>query len=75
VVVMGATVAVVVVVVGGGHFSNDAVSVPQSILAPHCGRYACSGAGALLRRVRLGLLCAMAMSAMNISKTQTKMAK
>ena len=72
---MGATVAGVVVVVGGGHFSHDAVSVPQSRCAPHCGRQACSGAGAWLRRVRLGILCAMAMSAVNISKTQTKMAK
>ena len=53
---MGATVAVVVVVVGGGHFSHDAVSAPQSSLAPHCGRQACSGAGAWLRRVRLGRL-------------------
>ena len=60
--------------VGGGHFSHDAVSAPQSSLAPHCGRQACSGAGAWLRRVRLGRLCAMAMAAVNISKTQTQMA-
>ena len=66
--------AVVVVVVGGGHFRHDAVSAPQSSLAPHCGRQACSGAGAWLRRVRLGRLCAMAMAAVNISKTQTQMA-